>query len=108
MPIGVDPQRRCVLRPNDTALEDRYLTPTFKSESVTIMIWDCFSGERLGPLITLEQGGIESEEYMEILYHELLGVVDDLLEPPEESDTIRVVNENVLLFIHDNISCHKT
>ena len=106
--IGVDPQRRRVLRPNGTALQERYLTPTFKSGRVTIMIWACFSGDRMGPLLTLEQGGIGSEEYMEILYEGLLSMVDDILEPPADPETIVVTDQNTFLFMHDNAPCHKT
>jgi len=33
-------------------------------------------------------------------------MVDDLMEPPEEPGTIRVADENTLLFMHDNATCH--
>lgn len=108
MRIGVDPQRRRILRPNGTALEERYLTPTFKSGCVTIKIWACFSGNKRGPLLTLEQGGIGSEEYLEILYDGLLSMIDDILEPPKDTDTIQVADENTFFFMHDNAPCHKT
>ena len=108
MRIGIDPRRRRVLRPNGKALEDKYLTPSFKSGRVTIMIWACFSGDRIGPVLTFEQGGIGSDEYMDILYDGLLSMVDDVLQPPEGADTIQVAAENTLLFMHDNAPCHKT
>jgi transposase len=108
MRIGVDPTRQRVIRPNGTALEERYLMPTFKSGRVTIMIWACFSGDRVGPILTLEQGGIGSDEYEEILYEGLLPMIDDILAPPENTDTIQVADENTFLFMHDNAPCHKT
>ena len=72
------------------------------------MIWECFSGTRIGPLLTFEQGGIGSDEYMDILYDRLLSIVDDLLQLPEDSNTIEVADENTLLFMYDNAPCHKT
>src|SRR5438876_60140 len=108
MRIGIDPYRRRVLRPDGKALEDKYLTPSFKSGRVTIMIWACFSGDRIGPVLTFEQGGIGSDEYIDILYDRLLSMVDDLLQPPEGADTIQVADKNTLLFMHDNAPCHKT
>ena len=72
------------------------------------MIWACFSGKRLGPLLTLEQGGIGSDEYQEILYDGLLSFIDDLTAAPTNTNTIRVANETTLLFMHDNATCHTT
>src|SRR5579859_6472101 len=66
MHVGVDSHRQRVLRPPGTALEERYLQPTFKSNRVTIMIWGCFSGKQLGPVLTFEQGGISLDEYQEV------------------------------------------
>ena len=108
MKIGVDSQRQRVLRQDGTALQDRNLAPSFKSGRVSIMIWACFSGERVGPCMILESGGIGSEEYEEILYDGLLSMIDDLLQPPEDVDTIVVANNNAFLFMHDNAPCHKT
>jgi transposase len=106
--VGVDPHRQRVIRPNGTALQERYLMPTLKSGRVTIMIWACFSGEQNGPILVLEQGGIGSDEYEEILYDGLLSMVDDVLALPEDLDTITVADENTFLFMHDNAPCHKT
>lgn len=30
------------------------------------MIWACFTGDRLGPLIVFEEGGVGADEYMEV------------------------------------------
>ena len=43
------------------------------------MIWACFAGEKLGPILTFEQQGIGSNVYQEVLYDGLLSMVDDLL-----------------------------
>jgi len=71
------------------------------------MIWACFTDERLGPLIICDEGGIGADEYEEILYDGLFSLIDDLLEPPEDSDTIQVADENTFLFMQDNAPCHK-
>ena len=72
------------------------------------MIWACFSSNRISPVLTFEQRGIGSDEYMDILYYGLLSIVDNVLQPPEGADTIQVVAENTLLFMHNNALCHKT
>ena len=72
------------------------------------MICACFSSDRIGPVLTFEQGGIGSDEYIDILYDGLLLMVDDILQPPEGADIIQVAAENTLLFIHNNAPCHKT
>ena len=51
MHIGQDRKRRHVIHPSGIVLELKYLVPIFKSQRVTIMIWGCFSGEKVGPLI---------------------------------------------------------
>lgn len=106
--VGVDTRRQRVIRPPGAALDERYLQPTFKSGRVTIMIWGCFCYGHLGPLVTLEQGGIDADKYEEILNDGLFSLVDDLLALPDDPNMIRVANEDTLLFMHDNAPCHKT
>ena len=101
-------RRQRVLRLDGTALAESNLSPSFKSKRVSIMIWACFSGKQLGPILSFEQGGIGSDEYMEILYEGLISIIDDLLAIPEGVDMIQVADENTLLFMHDNAPCHKT
>ena len=72
------------------------------------MIWACFSSTRLGPVLTFEQGGISSDEYMDILYEGLVSIVDNLLAVPEGAETVEVADESTFLFMHDNAPCHKT
>lgn len=52
------------------------------------MVWGCFTGTRLGPLIVCEEGGIGADEYEDILYNGLFSLIDDLLEPPEDLQMI--------------------
>ena len=71
------------------------------------MVWTCFTGERLGPLIVCDDGGIGPDEYEDILYDGLFSLIDDLLEPPEDPETIQVADQNTFLFMQDNTPCHK-
>ena len=79
----------------------------FKSQQVKVIVWRCFTGERLGPLIVCEERGIGADEYEEILYDELFSLIDDLLEPPEDPEMIQVVTNNTFVFMQDNAPCHK-
>jgi len=112
MKVGQDSRRRRVLCQPGTELQEKNLSTSFKSSRVTIMIWACFSGDRLGPILTLEQGGIGSEEYMDILYEGLVPMLDDLLyhhdDDTEDSNTVQVRSENLYTFMHDNAPCHTT
>ncbi len=71
------------------------------------MVWSCFTGDRLGPLIVCDEGGMGVNEYEDILYNGLFSLIDDLLQPPEDHATIQVTDENTFLFMQDNASCHK-
>jgi len=73
------------------------------------MVWACFSGKRIEPILILEQREIESNEYERIVWGGLLPMVNNLLTPPElGSNTICVANNSDPLFMHDNALCHKT
>jgi hypothetical protein len=71
------------------------------------MIWVCFTGNRVGPLIVCDDSGISSDEYEDILYDGLFSLIDDILELPEDPETIQVINENTYVFMQDNAPCHK-
>ena len=71
------------------------------------MVWACFCGNKIRPILPLHQGGIGAVEYMEILSGGLMSIIDDLLGHLADQDTIRVVDENSLLFMHDNAPCHR-
>ena len=61
----------------------------------------------MGSLVVCDEDGISANEYEDILYDGLFSLVDDLLEPPEEPDTIQVADENTFIFMQDNAPCHK-
>jgi len=105
--IGANPRRQWVIRPQGQRLNPRYVKKSFKSAQVKVMVWGCFTGNRLGPLIVCEEGGIGADEYEDILYDGLFSLIDDLLELPEEPETIQVATRDTYLFMQDNAPCHK-
>jgi hypothetical protein len=98
--IGVNPRRRWVIRPPGERLNPKYVKRTYKSTHVKVMVWACFTGERIGPLIICDEGGVGANEYEDILYDGLFSLLDDLL---ESSNTV----ENEFIFMQDNTPCHK-
>jgi len=105
--IGVSPRRQWVIRPPGEKYNPKYVKKTFKGERVKVMVWACFTGERLGPLIVCDEGGIGADEYEDIIYDGLFSLIDDLLEPPEDPGTIQIADEHTYLFMQDNAPCHK-
>jgi hypothetical protein len=96
--VGVNPRHQWVIRPPGERLNRKYVKKTFKAAQVKVMVWACFTDERLGPLIVCDDGGIGADEYEDILYDGLFSLIDDLLEPPDDLETIQVADENT--FIH--------
>ena len=70
------------------------------------MVWACFTGDRLGPLVFCNQGRFGADEYEDILYDRLFSLIDDISQPAE-SDTIQVADENTFVFMQDNAPYHK-
>ena len=65
--------------PPGERLNRKFVKKTFKSAQIKGMVWACFTGERLGPTIICDEGGIGANEYDDILYDDLFSLVDDLL-----------------------------
>ena len=105
--VGVNPCRQWVIHPPRERLNRKYVRKTFKSAQVKVMVWACFTGERLGSLLICDEGRIGADEYEDILYDGLFSLVDDLLEPPEEPEMIQVADENTFIFMQDNAPYHK-
>ena len=96
-----------MIYPEGERLNPKYVKKSFKFQRVKVMVWGCFTGSKLGPLIICDDGGIGAAEYEDILYDGLFSSIDDILELPEDSETIEVADENTLLFQQDNATCHK-
>ena len=71
------------------------------------MVWTCFCGDKSGPILARNQGGICAVEYMEILSDGLISMIDNLLKKLADQDTICVADETSLIFIQDNASCYR-
>ena len=105
--VGVNPRRQWVIRPPGERLNRKYVKKTFKSEQVKVMVWACFTGDRLGPMIICDEGGIGANEYEDILYDGLFSLIDDLLAILEDIEEVQGANENGFIFMQDNARCHK-
>jgi len=77
--IGINSRYQWVMRPPRESLNSKYVKRTFKSAHVKIIVWACFTGERLGPLIVCNEGEVGADEYEEIIYDGLFSLTDDLL-----------------------------
>jgi len=104
--LGRKSRRRHCIRKKGHAYKARHCDGTVKSEKVTMMVWTCFSGAKVGPLIVCEAGSVNADRYLEILEHGLITFVNDLFTLQSESDTITVVTNDSFLFMHDNAPCH--
>jgi hypothetical protein len=71
------------------------------------MVWACFISKRLDPLVVCDKGGIKADEYENIFYDRLFSLIDDLLEPSKDPDTMQVADENTFVFMQNNALCHK-
>ena len=100
-------RREQCIRKKGEAYKKENCVPTFQSGRISLMVWACFTGEKLGPLLVCDAGSVDGEAYSEILFDGLLSFVDDLFDVPDDA-TIRVATANTLLFMHDNAPCHKS
>lgn len=58
-------------------------------------------------MIVCDKGRIGVDEYKDILYNGLFSLINNLLEPPEDAETIQVADENTFVFMQDNALCYK-
>lgn len=69
--------KRYVWRNSKEKYNPKCLIPTFKSGQESVMIWGCFTKNKLGPLVRLE-GRITANIYIEMLENHLLPFINDL------------------------------
>ena len=105
--IGHDSKRHRIIRSIHAGLQECYLLPSLKLNQVTIMVWICFCGNKIGPIFAVNQGEIGAVEYIEMLPDGLVLMIDDLLKKPVDQDTICFANENSLVFMQNNAPCHR-
>ena len=87
------------------------IKPTFKSGCKSIMIWGCFVGDRLGPLVFCE-GNMNSDKYIKILNEHLKEFKasienewDMTLTFQEDNAAIHVSNKTKKWKEENNIAC---
>ena len=90
------------------AFKARHCNGTVKSGKVSIMVWACFSGDKVGPLIVCNAGNVNADRYLEILEDGVVSFINEILQPCEGSDTIEIAAKDACLFINDNAPCHTT
>jgi transposase len=71
-----------VWRRSDEKYSPKCLVPTVKSNSTGVMVWGCFRGGQIGPLIMVE-GIINADEYINILEQQVLPMLPDFLSDDE-------------------------
>ena len=52
------------------------------------MVWACFTGDRLRPMIICNEGGISANEYEDILYDSLFSLINDVLAISEDIEEV--------------------
>jgi transposase len=85
--------RKYVWRNTQEKYNPKCLIPTFKSGQESVMVWACFTKNKLGPLVRLE-GRITAKIYIEMLENYLLPFINSL------------ENENEYTFQEDNAPIH--
>jgi transposase/DDE superfamily endonuclease len=104
--LGQRSRRRRCIRKNGQAFLPRYCDGTVKAGRVTMMVWACFTGSKVGPLIVCDAGSVNADRYLDILRDGVITFTNDLLNPPPGADSITVATDDTLLFMHDNAPCH--
>ena len=90
-------RRRCLRKPG-TAHLSRHCDKTVKSGKVTLMVWACFSGNKVGRLIPCNVGAINSDHYLSILMDGVVSFVEELFANKLDSDTIAVVTSHSYIY----------
>ncbi len=85
--------KRYVWRNTQEKYNPKCLIPTFKSGRESVMVWACFTKNKLGPIIRLE-GRITAKIYIELLENYLLPFINNL------------ENKNNYIFQEDNAPIH--
>src|SRR5215469_15704646 len=48
------------------------IAPSFKSGRQSVMVWGCFVGDKLGPLVLCEEGKMKAVDYCKVLEENFL------------------------------------
>src|SRR6185369_4506371 len=94
--IGQSSRRELVWRKAGERYNSDCLRPTFKSGRKSVMVWGCFVGDRLGPLVICKEGCMNSDDYIKILSDNL----------KEFKNTIETEQDTILTYQDDNAKIH--
>jgi hypothetical protein len=61
-----------VRRLKDERFHPYCLAPSFKSGRQSVMMWGCFQGNKLGPLVLCPEGKMKANQYCDVLENHLL------------------------------------
>jgi transposase len=105
--IGKQVRAVWVFRSEDEKYNEDCLVPALKGNRASIMVWGCFSANKLGPLLTFGKGGINSTDYITTLKTGLLPFIERLngLKQPS-NDSIAVATMGEYIFQQDNAPIH--
>jgi hypothetical protein len=85
---------------------EKVATQLYKGDArVKVIVWGCFTGDRLSPLVICDERRTGADEYEDILHDGLFSHIDDIFQPLESD--IQVTDENTFLFMQDNAPCYK-
>ncbi|PMD12552.1 hypothetical protein NA56DRAFT_541782, partial [Hyaloscypha hepaticicola] len=66
--VGEDNNVFYVTRGKNEEFKEQNLKPTFKSGRITVGVWSCYCGDKMGPLVIIPKGGtITAKRYIETL-----------------------------------------
>ena len=104
--VGFDSKQTLVFpRPSEKASQ-KCTTVSFKGSHVEIMVWGCFRDTQLGPLLICDEGGMGTDEYIDVLADGLLSFIDDVIGEPDEEDITHVNPPEHYIFQQDGAPCH--
>ena len=63
------------------------------------MVWVYFTGDQLSSLIVCNEKAMGTNKYKDIIYNNLIWLVEDLLEPLEKPEMIWITDETTFLFM---------
>jgi transposase len=107
--IGKNSRVTWVYRRSDEKWKNECLTPVFKGNRTSIMVWGCFAGNKLGPLLTFHKGGINAADYIATLQEGLLPFIEELnyVNGGPNEEEIQVATMGEYIFMQDNAPIHK-
>ena len=100
-------REHCIWKRNETfKLENCMLIFQLSLSYISTIVWICFTGNKLRPLVVCNARSIDSEVYSEILFDRLLSFVGNLLKVSNNA-TIHIATGSTLLLMHNNDPCYK-